>query len=758
MSGQQPRKPSLGARALAKLTGGKKDTKVRGLNLFDGIPADRASGTAFPAFVLVTGAAKNNKKVRKTIDECRVNHDPFVDATLGLYSTAQAHEDHFKRVFAGETQNNLPFQRGILYKHHLNEGRHDYYAVDEFDHVMWAQQMDEMFEIARHVVAFRVSSSITRSASNTRNSSTTGNVSGPAYAPSPGGDGTLGSVGMSGGRTRDNDTAQTEELLFVWEHSGLKLPHGADDGTVLPDSVALDGWYFYHHEVNKSGRFSARHLHRVVTTALQGTYDTKTVTIDLAKTDMTSEAYAFNVALAGKILSKVSSKDAGLATTTSQDLAGIAFDRSLKVRTATDVHYKFVLEFFDAADYKMLRRASASDQVRHNAAIKRVSGELATLRWRNFRVQEESRADIALHKRLGMQTEPWRSESTRHKFGPSWRVGDLIDNQPGPAEGGSNIVRIPITMYGPAGGGKSSVLGTWLHASHDSAYLFMTRTWHQYAKRVRDTALRNNEEDLVITEAIFSNALGPEGPGVPASWATAYPGPRGRGRELDEEQEAALKKFDYLSVAFQDSRPAASYLKDVKGFPLPFGLQVLVLAAVDVFDASQMDETDHRRVSTLKGWQAFFSTELLGQEAFREHKVYPPLAIILAGTNRIDVPANEDPVPWLKAAVADMTKMLVNRFDCDPAHVIPMDTFAVPTDAEEAEYRKDIGESGLKSDSKKVAADKAWRRTMANSLQALEDLMDLIRRKETESLEIVLASDASGSAPPAAPARRGSGP
>jgi hypothetical protein len=168
-----------------------------------------------------------------------------------------------------------------------------------------------------------------------------------------------------------------------------------------------------------------------------------------------------------------------------------------------------------------------------------------------------------------------------------------------------------------------------------------------------------------------------------------------------------ISEFDQCKFEFNDSAPAVSMQKDERGKKLPFGLLVLVVSARRVEEAMASRENK---------WSGLVSDD----------GSYPPAACIIAGTNNVEHSASTPEV--LQAAFSAITGV---------KNVVTMPTFPVPSQDELDKYVR----SGISSDFCREY-NMEWKRTMRQSLEALNHLLTFIKNHESSKISDVLDEEA----------------
>jgi hypothetical protein len=568
----------------------------------------------------------------------------------------------------------------VLYRRHLDPREAKYYQFFEFGVAMDEAKYNEMIDIAQYIRAHTVliDGSTLKEARKARDRGV--NVFVPVASPVGIVSGVLGGsdvVTAGAGRTSSKATEQTREsgILVCFEAQEPKPGSSLPPGDIIPE-----GWYFFD-VPHMQGGFKGTPFAKLVTTAMQGDYSTKSLEIDFATEDHSLAARAVCYEAGVKILAAFE----GRADTdrTPSSVAGSGYSRSSSNYESRKVHYRFKIEMFDQDVYTKLKRLSRTEQTDMNERIRRSSGHAATLRWNNFRIQPYVREDL---KFIGATAVP--SSETNQRRG-AWCFGDYVR---GVLEvEGDNYVNIPITMYGLESEGKSSVLGTWDSSSRDSPYTFVDKTHMEYRDRVTDDGWRSHIEDTIITAIKFESAnVGREAEGHELSkrWDSV-------------EGNAVVARPGTARLVMRDTAPAVSTTKDARGFALPAGLLVLVI------DATKVD-----KATSAERWSG-----LVGDGT------YPPIACILAKTNMFTDSRVEELVKWVR------DKLSIK-------HVIPMRTFQVLS----AETRRAYLDAEVMSMRRKeFNAD--WKKTCLSALNALEALLKVIKSNEVMNIEMVLGKE-----------------
>ena len=260
---------------------------------------------------------------------------------------------------------------------------------------------------------------------------------------------------------------------------------------------------------------------------------------------------------------------------------------------------------------------------------------------------------------------------------------------------GNNYLRIPITLYGLEGAGKSSVLGTWESAARDSPHGFMDDSWEVYSNRVTKPGIRGTEQATTIPDVHIDTRERFDKEGhvlqdpLPADW---------------------LSTFDVAELIFRDTAPAVSMHKDVKDDDLPFGLLVLVVSARRV-------ESEMRKgAAATNPWGSLVSAD----------GAYPPTACIIAGTNNVE---HKTTTP------DELCKWFVDSVGVKK--VVAMPTFPIPSEVERDNYmRADVVSEHRRE------FNREWKQTMKMSLSALNELLWAIQDHESTGIRRSLKSEA----------------
>jgi hypothetical protein len=644
------------------------------------VPSPSAAPHELPELVIV-GTAKDLARAGSVFEPLA-----STELTLGVYNPTQAATPEFKQAFrigppGAHGPHNPPFQPRVLYRRHLDPREAKYYPFYEFDFAMDQAKYNEMIDIAQHIRAHVVliDGSTLDEARRARERGL--NVFVPAAAASGGiVSGLLGSsdvVTAGAGRTSSKASEQTRErgFLVCFESQEPKPDSALPPGDVIPE-----GWYFYQLSHGQGG-FKGTPFAKLVTTAMQGDYRTRSLEINFASEDHSLAARAVCYEAGVKILAAFE----GRADTdrTPSSVAGSGYSFGNTDYNARKVHYKFKIEMFDQDVYTKLKRLSRTEQTDMNERIRRSSGHTATLRWNNYRIQTQVRQDL---KFIGATAVP--SGETNQRRG-RWCFGDYVR---GVLEGeGDNYVNIPITVYGLEGEGKSSVLGTWFSSSRDSPYTFVDKTHTDYRDRVTKDSWRSHVASTIITDIKFESV---------------NVGREAEGHELDQQWDSvdgnkAIARPGTARLVMRDTPPAISPTEDTSGDALPDGLLVLVV--------------DATKVNTAAGAERW--SELV------PGGTYPPMACILAKTNMFADSRVEELVKWM-------------RDNLSIKHVIPMRTFQVLSTETRRVY---LDAEVMSLQRKEFNAD--WKKTSMSALNALEALVEVIKSNEVMNIKMVLGKE-----------------
>jgi len=210
-------------------------------------------------------------------------------------------------------------------------------------------------------------------------------------------------------------------------------------------------------------------------------------------------------------------------------------------------------------------------------------------------------------------------------------------------------VNIPLTIYGPAKSGKSSVIATWEAACNLTPFAFM--------EDLRSYVIALNEKPSDHEETIHRDTKFAVESRVLKNDATSH--------KEKEKYYRSFEDFHQVRVILRDTFAAVGPNKDKDGGVLPLGMQILVL------DAIKLDE------EMVSGTTTYLEqcAKLIGpplNRSFTRISHYPPICILLAKSNSVENPSR----------VCDWTRSQLG-VSCD---VFVMPTFAVPTDEEQQKY------------------------------------------------------------------------
>jgi len=634
------------------------------------LPKD--SDATRPEWVFVVG--KNKVLTNSAINAFK--HYVFEDkkgGELAIFTYDQANEPGFRAAFP-DTANprGVSLETNVLYRRHHNPDRADYYTADMRSCEMNKQRHEEVVDICDYIVAHKVELLNSAEDFDEAQKSMGANLFVPMAVPAGGllGGGALVTGGLGMSKSKASSENNTRETLVIVETA-------EDINSVLPCKDAkLDRFYFLH--VKESDGGLPTEFRKFVLTNLTGKNRNQHLMMDFALVDQSRSEATLNAQLAAKILGP--SKEKGIET----NVGGVGLERHQSLAGSAKVRYRYKVTMFSKEVYDQMKRASTNIQVQRNERNRRKSMDIATNRWRNGRIMSSVRQDL-LHAEMDRVPA---GETSRHRY------SDFLGYVREVKESGNNFIRIPITLYGLEGAGKSSVLGTWESAARDSAYGFMEKSWEAYSDRITDPGMRECVETAAVPDVRMDTRENKDKEGniienpLPNDW---------------------LSTFDVAELIFRDTAPAKDMDMDVRGKQLPFGLLVLVVSARRV-------EAELRKgASASIPWASLVSDD----------GSYPPTACIIAGTNNVEHGTTPDELAeWFGKNVG-------------VKNVVAMPTFPVPSRDERADY---MGADPISEYRREF--NREWKTTMEVSLDALHELLRTIKNHESNGIEDVLDAEA----------------
>ncbi|CAK9063238.1 unnamed protein product [Durusdinium trenchii] len=496
-------------------------------------------------------------------------------------------------------------------------------------------------------------------------------------------------AGPEGGRREAVAQSTTRENLVMVE---FEQPNVDED--MLPVAEVPNGWYFYK---QKEGHHPE--LRKFITTNLDGQDRELKLELEFAVEDMSRT----ETGLAASVVSRVVAPN-NFRNPVSQ-VGGVGFKKQNREFDENRMRYAVTIEMWDKEVYDKMKRLSQNELTRAKERVRRVSESVGTMRWRNFRLQPHIRLDLQL---AGEDRVPSDQSNLmpRKNFVGFEMEGEFERGEA--EEPYTNYVDIPVVLYGPEGVNTREVLATWEHGSINSPYTFLIQTHEDYANDVNGGYYRSPE--FLGDIGFFAKDIG-----------------RGaEGFEIVESRRAYHGKLDCARLRIKATVPTTTYKEDGDGVLLPdMGLQVLVLDADRVAEVVDADDVEVALEGT--GWSKLLGLEV--QHVSGKVKVYPPLACIVAGTNRLGGDTEERPI-FERRAEAMLKEQL------GLSHVFFMETFPIPSAEEVREYREAPVLSELR-----LAAKKKWRATSLSAVGALEGVMRAILTVEQASVANFLRAE-----------------
>ena len=403
---------------------------------------------------------------------------------LTIFKYKQADTAEFRTAFSCTAKDgpNRPFETNVVYRQHHNPARAEYYPADMWSYETNKERHEEVLDICDYMVAHKVELLTSSEEFEEAQKSLGASLFVPVavFVGGLAGGGPLVTGGASMSKKKASSKGNTRETLVFVETA-------EDTSIVLPCKDAkLDQFYFLHIEEKDGGL--PLEFRKFVLTNLTGQDRKDHLVMDFALVDQSRSEASFNAELAAKITSP--SEERGIGT------VGVGLERHQSLAGSAKVRYRYEVTMFSNAVYDKMKRASGNIQVQLNEENRRNSMGIATNRWRNGRIMPKVRQDLLHAKKESVPTD----ETSRHRYSGFLGYAKEVKDS------GKNFLRIPITLYGLEGAGKSSVLGTWESAARDSPYGFMDKSWKAYSKRVTKPGMRLTYENLVVPDVRMDTA------------------------------------------------------------------------------------------------------------------------------------------------------------------------------------------------------------------------------------------------------------
>ncbi|GBG34787.1 Hypothetical Protein FCC1311_110092 [Hondaea fermentalgiana] len=308
-------------------------------------------------------------------------------------------------------------------------------------------------------------------------------------------------------------------------------------------------------------------------------------------------------------------------------VVGIAYKETHS--TLSEFEYSFNVKFYDESAFKEVREWEVSSSSSRKARARESLSNLASQRAQHWPQRLSFREDLRLPGEGTVPIEEWL------------QCYDGIDTMPElfRAQELSNVLYVPLVLYGPMGYDNTSVLFTWQFAvTRYVGTLHEHGAWAMWDKLVGADEGRGQRRKKYQT--FMQNVrFAPRACSV-AEFAT------GDGGVDNAEQYAQLSEKDVVKLLVWDTPDAKTLDRDVEGLQFPFGLRILVLDGNmvnylrkerDAREAGESGElTDQEYAELEERWTKTF--ELVGPErppaSDGEPLVigldhYPPIACVL---------------------------------------------------------------------------------------------------------------------------------
>lgn len=540
----------------------------------------------------------------------------------------------------------------VLYRHHLNKENHKYYPIMDFEDAMQRERLAEARDIFQYIKAYKVNIHYKS------DKSTTDSIAYSASTEGPLGNIPEASIAASVDNSHSSDIASNRDSLVFFENEKFDPE---EEKWPMSEDPLPSGWFFIHTDESYGG-FKNTFLQLVTTTIQRGKPQEKKLRMEFCATDSSHNTRKF-MASAMAEFAKMSG-------------VGLSVTRDVKADLQMCKSCTFDIEFFDQDVYRHLKRASMTRRAEINQSVRMSLSSLATLRFKHYGIQPQVREDLIFRQMSKTPANQSRPPQTWREF----LCGENLQAK-------AFTVNIPLTIYGPAQAGKSSVIDTWDSACNLTPFSYMENL---FTHKLAIIEQPSDHKGSIHRDTKF-DASG------------------------DLEHDASSQKAkETMYRTFEDYHSARIMLRDTlaatgpnsvsSGAPLPLGLQILVLDAIEL-------EHEHQSGTTAYLEQC---TKLIGPPV--KHSVtniahYPPICILLAKSNSVSDP--ESLVTWTKDKL---------QVSCP---VFAMPTYKIPTEEEREVYlNTEPGQGDRK------IYDTRWKEDAYTALTVLGQVLSAISLQE----------------------------
>ncbi|CAK9019476.1 Uncharacterized protein SCF082_LOCUS14530, partial [Durusdinium trenchii] len=355
--------------------------------------------------------------------------------------------------------------------------------------------------------------------------------------------------------------------------------------------------------------------------------------------------------------------------------------------------HSFNVKFFDKNSFEGLELWRVDNVPLREARFSLSS--LASMRAAHWKDKYQYREDVVSFDGKAETVETWTKSYSEATWGEWLR-----------AQASSNVMRLPLVLYGPNGEDNSVALFTWEFAVRLGPYCFFAE-WQSRIMSARDrprsgftTFMQNIRFDPDGSVTDFSDVV----------------------RDVrDDKAYNQLREKDMVKLLVSNTPDAKDVNKDKSGLKFPFGVRVLVLNAARMAKLVKAINDPSGAVSRDHTNELTHVESILGKvrdEVDEDCPVrrYPPIACLLMACD--DIPVGDD-----EPSVDEVKGFVCEHFQIES--VLPMRTFRAPSDGDLARYKSDRDFRDTHND--------RYEAITSGALRVMKDVFDIIVSHELNS-------------------------
>ncbi|CAK9087086.1 Uncharacterized protein SCF082_LOCUS41172 [Durusdinium trenchii] len=319
--------------------------------------------------------------------------------------------------------------------------------------------------------------------------------------------------------------------------------------------------------------------------------------------------------------------------------------------------YSFNVKFFDKSAFEGLELWRVDNVPLREARFSLSS--LASMRAAHWKDKYQYREDVMFFDGKVETVETWTKSYSEATWGEWLR-----------AQASSNVMRVPLVLYGPNGEDNSVALFTWELAVRSGPHSFFA----EWQNRIMSASDRPRDAYETFMQNI---RFDPDG--SVTEFSDVVRGVR------DDKVYNQLREKDMVKLLICDTPDAKDVNRDKNGLKFPFGLRLLVLNAARMARLAKAINNPSGAVSQDHTNELAHVEAMLGKvrdEVDEDAPVrrYPPVACLLMACD--DIPEGDD-----EPTVDDVKDFVCTHFKI--GSVLPMRTFRAPDDGDVARYKTD---------------------------------------------------------------------